>query len=62
MAEKTGITAWEAMKVIGGVLESFGTKAEDFENETGGKYTPTKEDALTLGVELLTKLGIEIMD
>jgi hypothetical protein len=56
------LTAWEAMKVIGEELHNLGAAAEKFEDETGEPYKITREQAIQIGLSIITKVGVEIMD
>ena len=57
------LTAWEAMKVLGGTIEELGADAEAFEDANPGeKYKLSKGEIITKLTTVATKLGAEFLD
>ena len=57
------LTAWEALKVVGGIVSDLGAKAEVFEDENPEeKFKMTKDEVISLVVEVIKQIGVEVMD
>lgn len=57
------LTAWEGLKVVGHTIENLGANAEEFEdNNPDQKFKLSKEEIVSMVVELATALGMEVLD
>jgi len=57
------LTTWEGLKVAGGILNELGVKGEAFEDENPGEsYKMSKSDVINMVVEVLKRIGVEVMD
>ena len=57
------LTAWEAIKVVGNVIEKLGLDGEAYEDANPGeKFKPDKSYLVELIVEAITNFGVEVMD